>query len=514
MNRTGMCCVLAGAATLGLTGAVLAADSGDDALQQIEELRRENQQLAAKVSKLEQVASDDGVWLTEARAAEIKGLVTDVLADADARSSLQADGATAGWNKGFYLSSADGSFRLNIKGQVQFRWAASSRDIPDGALASGSGSGKEENWGFENRRTKLTFSGNIIDPSVTFEVKPSFNRQSIALSSGSQSLSSSDVNATVEDIWVQKAFDGGFSVRAGQFKAPFLREELVSSSSQLAVERTLVNDAFSTKFSQGVQLEYEQDTFRLQGFYGDGLRANRVNPVATAGSAGSYSGSYLSDFQTNKTNYAFAGRAELKLAGTWKQFRDLTSFRGEEFGLLLGVGGMAQSLRPTPTSDMSAKHMWGVTGDVTVDFGGANLFAYGVLREVSLAGPVVVRGGGTEDSVTQWGFAVQGGFFVTDDIELFGRYEYGDLDTNQFRTAAGSLGADLENASIITIGANVYPLGVSNRDFKWTTDVGYALDAVGDFNSSGADWLPDATAEDGSSRDGQFVIRSQIQLTF
>jgi hypothetical protein len=32
-------------------------------------------------------------WLTEQRAAEIRGIVTDVLADADTRSSLQGSGA-------------------------------------------------------------------------------------------------------------------------------------------------------------------------------------------------------------------------------------------------------------------------------------------------------------------------------------------------------------------------------------------------------------------------------------
>lgn len=492
---------------VGLAGAVTAAGPSDEALRQIEELRQENQALAAKVAKLEEVASKDGEWLTEARAEQIRGLVQDVLADADTRASLQSDAVTAGWNKGFFLGSSDGTFRLNIKGQTQFRWAANFRDIPDSVTGQ-----TEKNFGFENRRTKLTFSGHIIDPSLTFEVKPVFNRASTSISSGGQTLSNRDVVGSIEDIWMQKSFGNGFSIRAGQFKAPFLREELVSSSSQLAVERTLVNDAFSAKFSQGIQAEWEQDMFRLQAFYGDGLRANRVGPTTGAGSLSDYGGAYLSDFQTNDTDWAFAGRAELKLAGQWKQFRDATSFRGEEFGVLLGLGAMAQNLRPNTANSAGVEDMFGLTGDVTVDFGGANLFAYAVYRQVGLNSAIATRDGGTDDGLDQWGFAIQGGFFVTDDVELFARYEYGNSDSDKFRTA--SLLADGENASIVTAGVNWYPMGSANTGIKWTTDVGFALDPVVDFNSSGGNWLTDQTGAGQSTQDGQFVLRSQIQLTF
>ncbi|MFO0828003.1 MAG: porin [Phycisphaerales bacterium] len=519
MRRTGTW--MSASVSLSLASAAAAAGpANEDALQQIEELRQQNAQLAAKIAKLEQVATDDGAWLTESRAAEIRSLVTDVLADADTRASLQADGATAGWNKGFFLASPDGSFRLNIKGQIQFRWAGDFRDVPSGTLASGSASGTDANYGFEVRRAKLTFSGHIIDPSLTFEIKPVFNRQSVTLSttnfpSGqSASLGSASVNGSIEDIWVQKAFENGLAVRAGQFKAPFLREELVSSAAQLAVERSLLNDVFSTKFSQGVQLEWEQEMFKLQGFYGDGLRANATSPVTNAAIAANYNGSYLTDYQTNDTNWAFAGRAEFKAAGQWKQFKDLTSYRGEEFGLLFGVGAMGQSIRPTPTTATLPTSMWGVTADVTVDFGGANLFAYGVYREVNLAWPVVTRSGGSSSTAEQWGFLVQGGYFVWDDVEVFARYEFGNTDTDQFRTAAGCRLATLEELSLITVGFNFYPMGSSNKDIKFTTDFGYAMNPVGDFASSGANWNSDATANNSATSDGQFVIRSQVQLTF
>ncbi|MDZ4831511.1 MAG: porin [Phycisphaerae bacterium] len=505
--------LVAGAVAISLASVGTAADSApdrsgnDEVLRQIDELRQQNAQLAKKVQQLEQVATDEGAWLTEARATQIRSLVTDVLSDAAARSSLQADGATAGWNKGFFLASPDGSFRLNIKGQIQFRWAYNSRDLPSGALATGSATGPEQNWGFENRRTKLTFAGSVVDPSITFEIKPVWNR-------ASTSGSTTQVNGSVEEIFIQKAFDGGFAVRAGQFKAPFLREELVSSSAQLTVERSLVNDVFTMKFVQGVQLEWEQEMFRVDGFYGDTGRQNAVNVAKDAATASNYLGSYNTDFQTNRSAYAIAARAEYKAAGTWKQFKDLTSYRGEEFGLLFGLAGMSQNLRPNNVVATTATNMWGVSGDVSVDFGGANLFMYGVYRSVGLGAPVGVRDGSMENELGQYGFVVQGGFFVLEDLELFARYEYGNLDTDQFRTVANSRRASLGRLSAATVGFNLFPLGAANKELKWTSEFGFAFTPVGDFASSGAGWKSDATTSSGNSSDSQFVVRSQLQLTF
>ena len=54
------------------------------------------------------------------------------------------------------------------------------------------------------------------------------------------------------------------------------------------------------------------------------------------------------------------------------------------------------------------------------------------------------------------------------------------------------------------------------KELKWTTDIGDALVPVGDFNSSGSDWLTDgsSTTGNGFSDDGQWVLRTQFQLLF
>jgi hypothetical protein len=101
------------ASGLALTGA--ASAQGTDAMSEIAQLK-------AEVATLKSQNGDK--WLTEERAAEIKSLVKDVLADSETRTSLQGSGATSGYNNGFFISSADGNFKLNLSllAQARFTW--------------------------------------------------------------------------------------------------------------------------------------------------------------------------------------------------------------------------------------------------------------------------------------------------------------------------------------------------------------------------------------------------------
>lgn len=484
--------------------AVGAAQEGSTS-DPLEQLRKENADLAAKVARLEKLADDQGRWLTEARATEIRELVEDVLADASTRTSLQADGATAGWDNGFFIASPDGSFRLNIGGEIQFRFAYNRRDVPAGSVVPAGTSSESDQWGFENRRTKLIFAGHVIDPTVTYLVQVQFDR--------SYGNNAAEANSSLEYVWFQKAFEGGWSVRAGQFKAPFLREELVGTMRQQAIDRSLINHVFSAYHAQGVQLAWEGEAVRIYGAYTAEMRANATNPVSGIALAGNTLSSSNTSFNAVPTDYAFSGRAEWKVAGSWRQFRNISSPRGNEFGLLLGVSGMAQALRDQ-TAANQASSMWGVTADATMQFSGVSFFTYGVYRGVTLNGELPTRGGGSDDRLEQWGVLVQAGVFLVDDLELYLRYELGNTDTDQYRTQASALGATYEEASLLSVGVNFFPLGVKEQRVRWSSDIGVAFEALGDFSSSGANWLPDATTPGGSTERSQFVIRSQLSFIF
>src|SRR5439155_5453186 len=63
----------------------------------------------------------------QSNADETRAIVAEMLADAQTRTSLLAAGG-AGHDGQFYLASPDGSFRLNVGGQIQFRYILDFRD--------------------------------------------------------------------------------------------------------------------------------------------------------------------------------------------------------------------------------------------------------------------------------------------------------------------------------------------------------------------------------------------------
>jgi hypothetical protein len=77
-------------------------------------------QMDAKIATLESQSSES--WMTEQRAAEVRGVVQDVLADADTRASLLQSGMTAGYDNGFILSSTDGNWLLKTNFLMQQRF--------------------------------------------------------------------------------------------------------------------------------------------------------------------------------------------------------------------------------------------------------------------------------------------------------------------------------------------------------------------------------------------------------
>jgi len=442
-------------ATLLLAGATFAFGRAAVAADPpaVEQLQERITEMEAQMGEMRRQLGDD--WMSEERAEEIRRLVQDVLADADTRASLLQSGATAGYDKGFFIGSTDGSFKLKIGGQIQARYTYNNQE-EGGAIDDTNRSG------FGVRRAKLKFSGHVIDPSWKFQVNGAFDNDdedSIGAFTGQGDFNLEEGNVT-------KVFDNGWSVKFGQFKGPFMREELTSSSRQLAVERSLVNEEFNQDRSIGVQVGYQGESFRVHGMYSNGIKtANKP-------------------WVSYDTEYAFMGRAEFLLDGEWKQFKDFTSPRGSEFGMMVGVGFVHQTAEYGTSAGPEETDLR-VTADLGLEGDGWSVFVGGTYQDLD------------EADANPWGIVAQGAYYIADDLELFARYEVGDSDN----------GSGDEDLSVLTVGVNKY---FSKHALKWTTDFGYGFDSVSrDWSKLGAGWRPDASGED-----GQFVIRSQFQLLF
>ena len=175
------------AVSVHLLGSLLAAATASGAPeatansdQEIVELRSMVETLRGEVDQLR--AESDDSWLTQQRSEQIRSLVTDVLADADTRASLQGDGSTSGYSGGFYIRSADNAFAMKINGQIQARYMYN--DAKEQAA----------DYGFEVRRLKLKFHGHVIDESWTY---------SLAVINQRDSQGNASAGFYAEDAWIQ-----------------------------------------------------------------------------------------------------------------------------------------------------------------------------------------------------------------------------------------------------------------------------------------------------------------------
>jgi len=479
------------------SGAVFAdattATSTDSVRQlqaEIEALRTENRKVQEQIARLEGEAGQ--TWLNERRAEEVKSLIADVLSDADTRASLLAEGMTAGHNgKNFFLASADGTFLMKIDGQLQVRYIWNSRD--PGGDATVPDSFDQNEAGFQVRRAKIAFGGHIGSPKLDYKIKLAINRASN--------------DAYAEELIVGYHLTDSLYVWAGENKAPFLREELTSSSKQLAVERSLVNEMFTVDKAQGICLEWESDMVHIAAMINDGAHSGDESGSSSYKDFGFRDASAFGgdkDFNADQVDFAISSRVDVKLAGEWGQMSDFTAWHGEPFAAFIGAGIHHQV---GETGDNSLDNggndtitVWTVDGSIEIE--GFNLFAAYVGASTSLDDI------STSAESDPWAIVVQGGYQIagigSGILEPFVRYEHIDLDD-----LVDTAGGDNDEVDILTFGANYY---FKKHAAKLTVDVVWAMDPLINVPgiSDGLGLLKDNSEDDGD----QIALRTQFQLLF
>lgn len=437
MSLTTRVGLLAGAAALTLSGVSNARPAGETSNDDVA------QRLAAAEAKIAAMeAAQNQNWLTEARASEIRGLVQDVLADADTRASLLQSGMTAGYDNGAVIGSSDGNWLIRTNIHLQERFIYNVQDN------NGNPEAEEDRYGFEPARVQFLLSGHVVDPSWYYNIR---------VNQGTQD------DTGLIFAYVGKDFGNGLKVQMGAMQSQLLREDIVATQYQLAVERSSVNYLFNAGYMDGVQVSWEGDKFRLFGQLSDGANTSNTNWIAY------------------DTEYALTARAEFLLSGNWNQFNDFTSPKGSEGGIMIGGaihyqtgedGGINQ--------DVDA---FTLTGDVSWEGNGFNVF-----------GAVMYSDTDAADN-NPLGVVIHGGWYFNDTWELFGRLEWTDFDI-----------AGTDDFGIVTVGANKYFAGNNN---KMTLDVGFAFETIPFTNTATGirnDFISD--------NDGQLIVRYQWQILF
>lgn len=506
-------------AALGVVGAAR-ADSGaasDDLLKRIERLEAANAALSSEVATLRE--ADGNAWLSEARAAEIRAIVTDVLADSASRQSLQDSGMTAGWNDGFFMQSVDGRFKLQVGGLLQARYVYGY--IPDGVSGVNIGSSPvadnvESRSGFDVPNTQLDLRGHVFGPEFTYRIRGQFSNQGEAvIGAGPLSyLSSASGTFRLLDAWFRGEVSDGIAVRIGQFKLPFAREQLVDDDYQLAVERSTIVDHLGLGYSQGLEVQFVSTDTRVMAAISNGATDNVYGILKGAGSD-----PLNSDWASDRVDWSVTARMEWKLAGRWSQFNSMTSPPGDEFAFMIGVAGLAQSGDPdtgTAPNNNQPNDWYAVTMDASAMYGGATLFGSFTYSSMSSGSAFIFGGNGFGaptvfdiGSNDAWGAVLQASYYLVPKWEVFGRMEVGSVDIPglaRLTTPAGAPSLDRGNLfSVLTVGLNWY---IDGEDLKWTSDVGFAFDSVDGV------WANPASGWRAAAEQSEVVFRMQLQMAF
>lgn len=401
-----------------------------------------------------------------------RAYATQLRSDAETRSSL--------------LGNANSS-NINIEVMTQFRYMVNSRD----ELAGSPLGDDDTTLGFSTPRTQLRLTGDVTD-NMSAKIVFDFGSAENGGTDGDAKLLVAQAAWSLNDNW---------AMLMGQWHNPVLGSEAFAPEHTLAVDKSYTNEFFQVGYTQGIALAYAGDQFKFVGAFSDGAEyITNYGPVSN--SAFNAAG---------ENDYGFTARVDWLIEGTWDQFVDATSWRGSNYGVKLGAGFHWQTQGSTNPSDNSGGGIAGYdstdvtfwTVDAQVEGDGWNAFVEYVGHDVDIDAT-------SDISYTNHGLIVQGGMFVSDQVELFARYDSIFLD--DVLVLAGSD----DTYQGITAGLNYYFVPESNAA-KFSLDVVFAVDESVSLDSAiyGTGGNNDASATGllGLS-DSEFVARAQMTLVF
>lgn len=405
--------------------------------------------------------------------APVASLRDQLAADAATRDSLTSASATSGRANNRFFVSDGGNNKLELTGIIQFRYLANFTDsdapAPDSTI------------GFQTRHAQLLAIGTIWDKNLSYQVQGEFGR--------------GDGTFGLLDVWGKYTWDNGAYVRFGQFRPTLLREENTPERFLLTAERSVTNQVFAQGRSQGINAGWLGEEVRVSADFTDGFNAGSTDFDTTGRAGGTIAG---------EADYALTGRFDWMFASSpngWKRFDDHTSFRSDQgFAGMFGLGAHWQAGGDTgapgspPAAGTNNRSVFEATGDLTLEWPGFNAYAALLYRNVDAAG---------SPAFDDLGVVVQGGTFITDQTELFARYDVVIPDNDR------PGGHDAFHT--VTAGCNYYVTPASHA-IKLTGDIIYFINAQADSASVVAPNTIQGLLA--SPSEGQAALRLQIQLFF
>jgi hypothetical protein len=460
-------------------GAIMSASMGGTGITP--DLNVRLQAAEARIAEL--TANQDTDWMTEQRSEQIRGLVQDVLSDADTRASLQGDGSTSGYNDGFYVQSADGKWSMKINGLFQERFnVGSGRNGGNvGASLGTDGTNYTTAFGFETTRAALNFSGSLAG-DIYYNARLNWSPYN------NGNASNNRVGGGISDNPLEWAY-GGFSLndnmklQMGRQKYDVQRSFIVNAENQMAIERGAGTYFwYTSNLTNGVKLVYDNNNMR-------------GNVMFSNGSTGT--GAVQStDWAANNHGWAVTGRGEMLMQGDWSQFdQTMGSTRGAAMGMMAGIGaGYLKNANRDATGDVSDN--WLVSTDFNMASDGWSLMASGTYGQN--------RSNTTNEHA--FGFEVLGGYWLSDADQAYARWQWLYPGTTTGNDTSSRL-------NMLTLGLNHHMGGNVKLSVDWSwnfSDPHTTLVQGGSAHGPTGWWGGGAGQTSGS----QWLLRTQLQVAF
>ena len=298
-------------------------------------------------------------------------------------------------------------FEMNWVNRMQIRYTYDDQDITTPQNNKGT---------FRIRRFRSKWDGWIYTPNLTYELQVDWVGAGVTDTTvGFQAGNLQDANLQYDFTNGQKAF----MLKAGQFKAPFGRQELTSSGNQQFVDRSIASVLFAPARQLGLQIGGQFGTSQVPDMltYAGGIfNGNGINRPANENDKYEYTGRVMfSPFgnvgysESNLEHYEF----RVSVAG---DYNNNNNFIITPDGGVVGVDNIGE---------------WGV--DIAVKALGG-LFVYGEYywRNLETCGanpPCESPSLGAH--TPQTGATAQIGWLFGDHFEIAGRYSFTDLNDNR-----------------------------------------------------------------------------------
>lgn len=319
--------------------------------------------------------------------------------------------------------------------------------------------GGDDNLGFRVRRLRVTWDGNAFAPWMKYKFQYDFSK-----------------GGELKDLKLSFAKNRMFVPVVGQYKVPFNRETLNSSSALQLVDRSIVSDYF----------KYDRDIgVGAYGLLGDGMvryelggfQAQGVNQSVDSGDKGL--------LWAGRVQAAVIGGKAKKVKENFAKKPTLTV--GASVAGIDVEGGKDTNLGRVNKVDRGSDFADGKITSITADINYRD-------PRFNLTGEYVGRWANPDAAgatAFDYGFRTQGGFFVMPKkVELAGRFAMVKFDD-----VAGDLAPELDNVWTYTQGFNYYFSG----NHKWKLQLGYTYQR--EKNMAGA-------------KDNESMVRAQVQAYF